>query len=110
MEASPFPWDWPLEWNGLNGHLNGASFYLVQLACVVRFFASITLLREYARRVPSRSIESAAKALKFALPLLMVPGFLLCGLGPIIAWALYLGLVSDLRFALKRLVVTLAPP
>jgi hypothetical protein len=82
----------------------GWAYYIGHIAAIVRYFASITLIREFAKLLPAPKLDSQAVNAGIAIPLLTVLGCPLLFIGPIIAWALYLGVVDSLRWHLRTLV------
>lgn len=101
LEVYPWAGIWRLSIHSLLPTGNTLAFYVVQIAGAVRFFASISLIRTYAKRIPSPQLHSQAKGVGIAVPTVGAIGAVACGVGPIVAWALYLGLIDNFRWCVK---------
>jgi hypothetical protein len=93
----------------LTGSLAGITpaFILGQargIAFGARFFLSMALLSELARRMPDPALEKSAKQFMWLGPLVFIIGVVACLTGPIIATGMYISLVDRARFDLKRVV------
>jgi hypothetical protein len=73
------------------------------LALAVKFFASILYLRWLALRLPDPGVDRKAKLLMWLGPLLAIVGFMMCGLGPIVALVLFWLLLNEVRTDIKRI-------
>lgn len=80
---------------------NTAAFFVAGLAASARFFVSTNLILDYAKRMPSTQLANQARSARVAVPAVGFLGLFLCGIGPVIVWALYLGLVDNFRWSLK---------
>jgi len=56
------------------------------------------------RRIPHNDLIIRSRRNMWLLPVLYIPGLLLCGLGPLIALILYYNLLNDYRKILKRII------
>ncbi|MBX3377466.1 MAG: hypothetical protein KF678_10745 [Phycisphaeraceae bacterium] len=73
-------------------------------AWAVQFFAAMRYLQWLGRRVPDPGKVKRAGLYLWLLPVLYIPGVLLCGLGPLIALILYYNFLNDYRKILKRII------
>jgi hypothetical protein len=73
------------------------------LALAVKFFASMLYVRWLAPRLPNPRVDQRAKLLMWLGPLLVIVGFVFCGIGPIIALVLYWFLLNWVRLDIKRI-------
>ncbi len=73
-------------------------------AWITQFFAGMLYVRGLARRLPNEKIHKRAKSRMIACPIWYTVGFLLCGLGPVIALILYWNLLNMVRTALKTII------
>jgi hypothetical protein len=80
---------------------NMAAFFVAGLAALARLYLSTSLILDYAKRMPSMQLAKQARNARVAVPIVGILGAALCGLGPVIAWALYLGLIDNFRWSLK---------
>jgi len=80
---------------------NTGAFFIAGLSGLARFFLSTNLILDYAKRMPSTQLAKQARSARVAVPVLGIVGAALCGIGPVIAWALYLGLIDNFRWSLK---------
>jgi hypothetical protein len=77
--------------------LNGLVSFVAIIMWVVAFFASMLYIRWIARRIPEDTIVKDAGRLMWLGPLLFTVGLLCVGLGPLIAFILYIRLIRMLR-------------
>ena len=106
----------------MTGALFGtAPAFILQLtnwgAFGAKFFVSMALLREIARRMPDPALERSVRQFMWLGPVVFVVGAVACLTGPVIASGMYISLVDRVRFDLKRVVtivrhgvVELKPP
>ncbi len=80
---------------------NTSAFLVAGLAGLGRFFLSTTLILDYAKRMPSTQLTKQARSARIIVPTVGIVGAVLCGIGPVIVWALYLGLINNFRWSLK---------
>ncbi len=72
-------------------------------ARLARFFLGLLYLRAIALRIPSPALHRNATRQLWLVPLLSTVGLAFCGLGPLIAFILYLALVWRFRSALAAI-------
>lgn len=75
------------------------------LAWVVQFFSTMAYLKHLAARIPDQEILKEAKRNMWLLPVLYTVGWVICGLGPLVAIVLYLIMLVNVR---RRLSMVLA--
>lgn len=73
-------------------------------AWAVQFFAAMRYMQWLGRRVPDPVKVKRAGQYMWLLPVLYIPGVLLCGLGPLVALILYYNFLNDYRKILKRII------
>lgn len=78
--------------------------FISGIAAVAQLSASMAYLAHIAMRFPSPSIETQARRLVWLSWVLYFPGVLLCGLGPLISFVLYIICVIRARSAIKAIL------
>jgi hypothetical protein len=81
---------------GLVGLLGG-------VAQLVGFFASMTYMMRLARRLPDAAMERQAYLYRWLLPVVYVAGLIVCGLGPLAAFVMYIIQIDTWRRRLRDL-------
>lgn len=81
--------------------VNSASFFIAGGAGIARFFLSTNLILDYAKRMPSTQLAKQARSARVIVPAVGGLGAVFCGIGPVIVWAIYLGLIDNFRWSLK---------
>jgi hypothetical protein len=77
--------------------------WLANIAFLVAFVASLTYMIHLARRVPDAALQKRADLYRWLLPVIFVGGFLICGLGPLTAFIMYVLLIDEWRRRMGRL-------
>lgn len=79
-------------------------FGLVAMAAVIaQFFAAMLYLRWMGSRIPDAVVVERSKLYMWLLPVIFVVGICALGLGPLIAWIMYLMLLNRVRIDLRDL-------
>lgn len=73
------------------------------VAQLVGFIASMNYMMQLARRIPDAKMERQAERYRWLLPVIYVPGILACGLGPLVAFVMYLLQIDGWRRRMKDL-------
>lgn len=73
-------------------------------AWIVLFFSGMHYVRLMAMRLPDVGLVTRAIRAMWSLPLWWTLGRILCGLGPLIAMIIYLGLLHDMRTHLRAII------
>jgi hypothetical protein len=76
---------------------------LSEIAFLVGFIATMLYMMHLARRLPDLKLKKTAELYTWLLPVVFIGGFLICGVGPLTAFVLYVLLIDAWRQRLSRL-------
>jgi hypothetical protein len=91
------------------GFFSFCTSFAAFIAWIVQVVAILRYTRLLARRIPDALIERRTKTYLWRLPLLCTLGILFCGLGPLIAVAMYCLLLNRLRVHVSAILSTGRP-
>lgn len=83
--------------------LLGLAVLAGSIAWIVLFFASMNYMSWLYTRVPDHILRDRSLKYRWVLPLWFIPGFLVCGLGPLIALILYYNHLNTFRISVHRI-------
>jgi len=74
------------------------------IANIVRYVSVMTYLAKIAARIPNEKLQKSARRFRWLGPVLVFPGVFLCGIGPLAAYVLYIGIIDTARKSLRNVV------